>query len=144
MRPTSPIVFNNAQATMVSVLSVEAAKFAAVFPVLEGTRFAVKQSNTGSPNKPLREAVITPAGSSFSENGTAKEVVFNLNIYADNFDNLVELGNALETILNHARGNGIRYSFINMGAVQVPEDDETNFHSLITFTAGFAGQSLQL
>lgn len=144
MRPASPILFNNAQATLVAILSSESPKLAAYLPILDGVRFSVETTNSLSPNRAEKEAVITPVASAYFDNGTSKEIGFNLNIYAGNFDDLLELGNALETVINSIRGGGVRYCSVDMGAIQVPEDDETNFHALLTFTAVFAGKSLRL
>jgi hypothetical protein len=144
MRPSAPIIFNNAPATLVTVLSNEVPKFIPFLPVLSGVRFTVEKSDKISPNKVEKEAVLTVTGSAYADNGVTKEVGFNLNIYAGNFDDLVELGNALETVINSIRGGGVRYCFIDMGPIVVPEDEETNFHAFLTFTAVFGGKSLNL
>jgi hypothetical protein len=137
-------MFANPQATLISVLSNAVTKFIPYFPILEDVLFTVKREPENIGNMLTKEAVLTPTGSAFTENGTGKEIGFNCNIYAASFDELIELGSALETVINSIKGGGVRYCAVEMGAIQVPEDDETNFHSLLTFVAVFGGKSLPL
>lgn len=137
MKPSKPIVFNNAPAVMVSRLSEAVTNAVGHFPILSGLFVSVEKSDQYD-----RQAIMFVNGSAYLNNGTSKEVGFNLNLYAENFDNLIELGNALETVINSIRGGGVRYCQIDMPALEVPEDEETNFHSFLTFTAVLAGRSL--
>jgi hypothetical protein len=144
MRPSSPIVFANAPATLVGVLSTAVTKYAPFLPILDGLFVTTDSPRAGSSLNPEKEAVLTVTGANYADNGASKEVGFNLNIYAGNFDDLVELGNALETVINTIKGGGVRYCAVEMPAIEVPEDDETTFHSFLTFTAVLGGKSLRL
>lgn len=142
MRPSSPIMFANAPATLVGVLSTAVTKYVPFLPILDGL-FVTTDRSGASFNYP-KEAVLTVTGANYADNGASKEVGFNLNIYAESFDDLVELGNALETVINTIKGGGVRYCAVDMPAIEVPEDDETTHHSFLSFTAVLAGKSLRL
>lgn len=119
MKPLNPVLFPNSGSSLVKALKNEVPKWATMFPVLANVRIATKREDLSVGGPYSTQAIVTPTAAKYQLNGSRKLQGYNINLYGNSYEDVENLGTALEVVFQAIQVMPFHWLQIKLSAIPV-------------------------